>query len=214
MKKIVLVVAVLFAGVVQLEAQNATKAKALLDEVSQKISSYNNIVIEFKNVLKGGGTNQETRGDVTIEKEKYYLNYLGGIIIFDGKKVYTIVPANEEVIIENQNSDDKGALTPSKMLYFYKKGYNYSWDILQNIKGRKIQYIKLTPIDSTSETKHILLGIDVKTKHIYNLIETGKNKTVTTITVNSFKTNQPISKTLFTFNAKKYEDQGYYIDRN
>jgi outer membrane lipoprotein-sorting protein len=214
MKKIVLVVVMLCTGLVQLEAQNATKAKALLDEVSQKINSYNNIVIDFKNQLKGGGVTQEARGDVTIEKDKYYLNYMGGTQMFDGKKVYTIVPENEEVTIDNQNPDDAGAITPSKMLSFYKEGYNYSWDILQNIKGRKIQYVKLTPIDSKSDIKHILLGIDVKTKHIYNLIQTGNNNTKTTITVNSFKTNQPISKTLFTFNAKKYEDQGYYIVRN
>jgi hypothetical protein len=38
------------------------------------------------------------------------------------------------------------------------------------------------------------MGIDVQTKHIYNLIEMGKNGTKTTLTVNSFKTNQPLSK--------------------
>jgi hypothetical protein len=33
-----------------------------------------------------------------------------------------------------------------------------------------------------------------KLKHIYNLIEMGKNGTKTTLTVNSFKTNQPACK--------------------
>jgi len=74
--------------------------------------------------------------------------------------------------------------------------------------------VKLTPIDSHSEIKAILLGIDVETKHIYKLIQTGKNDTKTTITVNSFKTNQPLSKTLFTFDEAKYKDMGYYIIRN
>jgi hypothetical protein len=100
------------------------------------------------------------------------------------------------------------------MLTFYREGHNYAWDILQNVQGRKIQYVKLTPIDSNSEVKSILLGIDVETKHIYKLIETGKNGTKTTITVNSFKTNQPLSKTLFTFDEKKYQEEGYYIIRN
>ena len=57
----------------------------------------------------------------------------------------------------------------------------------------------------------MLLGIDAKTKHIYNLIETGKNGTKTTLTVNSFKTNETISKTLFTFDESKFED--YYIEK-
>jgi len=54
------------------------------------------------------------------------------------------------------------------------------------------------------------LGIDAKTKHIYNLIEIGKNDTKTTLTVNSFKTNQPISKSLFKFDKSKYKN--YYIN--
>ena len=84
-------------------------------------------------------------------------------------------------------------------------------DIEQNINGRKIQYVKLTPIDSSSEIKTILLGIDSKTKNIYNLIQMGKNSTKTTLTVNSFKTNETLSKTLFTFDANKYQD--YYINK-
>ena len=100
------------------------------------------------------------------------------------------------------------------MLTFYKKGHTYSWDILQNVQGRKIQFVKLIPIDTNSTIESILLGIDAETKHIYRLIETGANSTKTTITVNSFKTNQPLSKTLFTFDENKYKEEGYYIIRN
>ncbi len=195
--------------------QNSDKAKQLLDEVYGKVKSYENIMVDFKYVLTNSeaGINNETRGDVTMEGEKYIGNFFGSKQLFDGKKVYTIVPENEEVTIEDQ-TDDENALTPSKMLTFYKKGFNYQWDILQNVQGRKIQFIKLTPIDSNSEIRSILLGIDVETKNIYKLIDTGKNGTITTITVNSFKTNQPLSKTLFTFDENKYKDDGYYIIRN
>jgi len=58
------------------------------------------------------------------------------------------------------------------------------------------------------------MGVDAETKHIYKLIYTGKNSTTTTITVNSFKTNQPLSKTLFTFDENKYKNDGYYIIKN
>ena len=86
-------------------------------------------------------------------------------------------------------------------------------DITQNVKGRKIQYIKLIPIDSKAEIKDILLGIDERTKHIYRLIQTDANGTKYTLTVNSFKTNQPLSKTLFTFDKEKYQKEGYYISQ-
>lgn len=196
-------------------AQNSEKAKALLDDVYNKVKSYDNIHVDFKYVLNNAeaGINQETRGDVTLQGDKYIGNFFGATQLYDGSKVYTIVPENEEVTIEDK-SDDTDALTPTKMLTFYREGHNYEMDILQNVNGRKIQFVKLTPIDTHSEIKNILLGIDAETKHIYKVIETGKNGTMTTITVNTFKTNQPLSKTLFTFDEAKYKNDGYYIVRN
>ncbi|EID74039.1 LolA family protein [Imtechella halotolerans] len=214
MKKMIAALAVLFS--ITLSAQNDAKAKALLDEVYTKVNGYENIYVDFKYVLENTKENikQETKGNVTLQKNKYLFNYLGATKMFDGKKTYTVVPENEEVIIETSNGDDEGTITPSKMLTFYKQGYKYKWDIAQNVKGRQIQYVELIPISSNSDIKQILLGIDVQTKHIYNLIETGKNGTKTTITVNSFKTNQPLSKSLFTFDEGKYKKEGYYISKN
>jgi len=198
---------------ISLNAQNAEQAKALLKEVSQKVKSYENISIEFKYALSNAeeNINQETRGDVVLQGNKYRLNILGATRILDGKTLYTISPDDEEVTISSQNDDNENSITPSKMLSFYEDGFTYAMDIVQNIKGRKIQYVKLTPIDSHSEIKHVLLGIDVQTKHIYNLIEVGKNGTKTTLTVNSFKTDEPLSKAVFSFDDKKYSD--YYINR-
>ena len=213
LKSFLILLVCLAAG--QLHGQDSEKAKALLDEVYDKVKGYENIVVDFKFDLYNSEADvrQETRGNVTLKGDMYYLNYMGAEQLYDGKKVYTIVPENEEVTIEDK-SDDSGTVSPSKMLTFYKEGHTYDWDILQNVQGRKIQFVKLTPIDSNSEVASILLGIDVETKHIYKLIETGQNGTKTTITVNSFKTDQPLSKTLFTFDEKKYTDEGYYIIRN
>ena len=188
-------------------------AKDLLNKVSAKVKSYDNISIDFKYVLQNlaEDVRQETRGDVVIQGDKYKLNILGITRLFDGKTLYSISPEDEEVTISTDNSDDGSSITPSKMLSFYEDGYTYKMDIVQNVQGRKIQYVKLTPSDTNSEIQHILLGIDAKTNHIYNLIETGKNGTKTTLTVNSFKTNEPLSKTLFTFDDSKYKD--YYINK-
>lgn len=189
------------------------KGKALLNEVSQKVKSYQNISIDFKYVLENTAEKikQETRGDVVLQGDKYKLNILGITRLFDGKTLYSINPEDEEVTISSQNEDSEDDITPSKMLSFYENGYTYAMDIEQNVQGRKIQYVKLTPIDSNSEINYILLGVDAQTKHIYTLIQIGKNGTKTTLTVNSFKTNEPLSKTLFTFDATKYKD--YYINK-
>ena len=119
---------------------------------------------------------------------------------------------------ENIEQSYKGTVYLKKEQYqlnllgvtFFREGYIYKWDKKLPIKGRSIQYVKLIPIDTNSENKHILIGIDSNTKNIYNTIHTGKNGSVTTLTVNSFKTNQPISESLFIFDKNKYND--YYFN--
>ena len=91
--------------------------------------------------------------------------------------------------------------------------------IQENIKLAPFTYYKIggtakyfaVPNNAKDQRKEILLGIDSKTKTIYNVIEIGRNGTKTTLTVNSFKTNQPISKNQFTFVASKYPN--YYINK-
>ncbi|WP_242204378.1 LolA family protein [Aestuariivivens insulae] len=211
MKKIIIVLCVVMTSIGF--SQTANEAKTLLNDVSEKVKGYDNISIDFKYVLENTAENvrQETRGDVVMQGNKYVLNILGITRIYDGKNTYNISPEDEEVTISSSNGDEEDSITPSKMLSFYEEGYTYKMDIVQNVKGRKIQYVKLSPIDSNSEIKSILLGIDAQTKHIYNLIQIGNNGTKTTLTVNSFKTNEPISKSLFTFDMSKYSD--YYINK-
>ncbi|MEL6303807.1 MAG: outer membrane lipoprotein carrier protein LolA, partial [Bacteroidota bacterium] len=167
LRKILLLTLVLLVPVMG-TAQNSTKAKALLEEVYNKVKGYNNIYVDFKYSLENteANTKSETRGNATLQGNKYLVDLFGSKQMFDGKKVYTVVPDNEEVIIEDK-SEDENTITPSKMLTFYREGHTYQWDILQNVKGRKIQYVKLIPMDTNSQIKSILLGIDAETKHIY-----------------------------------------------
>ncbi len=195
-----------------LSAQDSQKAKNLLDQVTTRIKSYQNITIDFKYSVSNPSENlnQESRGNVTLKNNLYVLNFMGVTRIYDGKKVYNIVPEDEEITISAQD-EKSDALTPAKMLSFFNSGYKYAWDISQNIKGRKIQYVRLTPHNVKDKTKQVLIGIDVQTKHIYNLIKSERDGTTTTFTINSFKTNQPLSKNHFTFTEGKYPN--YYINR-
>lgn len=210
-KKNLLIAALLFFSF-SIQAQDK-KAKELLDQVTAKVKSYSTIVIDFKYSLNNAkeNINQDSKGNVTMKGNQYVLNFMGVTKIFDGKKTFTIVPEDEEITISKVNEKDDSAITPSKMLTFFNTGYKYNMDILQNVKGRKIQYIKLVPTSSRDQRKEVLLGIDIQTKHIYNLIEVGKKGTKTTLTVNSFKTNQPLSKNQFTFAESKYPN--YYINK-
>jgi outer membrane lipoprotein-sorting protein len=189
------------------------KAKELLDKVTAKVKSYDNITIDFKYSLNNAkeNINQDSKGSVVMKGNQYVLNFMGTTKLFDGKKTYTIVPEDEEITVSTVNEKDDSAITPSKMLTFFNTGYKFTMDIVQNVGGKKIQYVKLVPTNAKDQRKEILVGIDSKTNNIYNVIEIAKKGTKTTLTVNSFKTNQALPKNQFTFAASKYPN--YYINK-
>jgi outer membrane lipoprotein-sorting protein len=211
-KTIIGLLAVFFIGF-STQAQQDKQAKDLLAKVTAKVKSYDNITIDFKYTLNNSkeNINQDSKGTVVMKGNQYVLNFMGVTQIFDGKKNYSIVPEDEEITISKVDEKDDSAITPSKMLTFFNTGYKFAMDIVQNVGGKKIQYVKLTPINAKDQRKEILVGIDTKTNNIHNVIETSKKGTKTTLTVNSFKTNQPLPKNQFTFVASKYPN--YYINK-
>jgi outer membrane lipoprotein-sorting protein len=192
----------------------AQDAKAYLEEVAETAKSYDNIYIEFEYKLDNTAADihQETTGSATLQQDLYRFNYMGVDRFFDGSKIYTILHEDEEVVITNPTiNEEEAIITPSNILTFYEKGFTYKMDIVQNMKSKKIQFVKLTPIDSNTELKYVHIGVDSNTNHIYKVIQTGLDDTVTTITVSKIETNQTLSQQLFTFDKNKFEADGYYI---
>ena len=193
-------------------AQTSEAAVKLLDEVSETIATFNNLSFDFSYTLENRQENikQETSGTVTVEGNKYKLMYLGAEQLHDGEKTYTIVPENEEITISNPEDEEDFGINPSELLNFYKEGYDYQWDIKQNIFGRPIQFVKLIPSSEDKEVKYLLLGIDVVKKTIYRLIEIGSNGTRTTLTLSNQMSNMTLKEDFFIFDVSRYPD--YYIN--
>ena len=197
-------------------SQDNLDAELLLNKVSDNIKSYENIYINYAYTLKNleEDISQTNNGSFVTENDNWRFEMLGVTRIFDGDKLYSISPDDEEVTISSQDPEDETTITPNKMLYFYEDGYYFEMDESRLIGNgqfrKKIQYVKLVPKDSEAEIKYILLGIDTEFNHIYEVIETGKNETVTTISIVDFEFNLPLDNNLFIFDKEKYKD--YYMN--
>jgi len=197
-------------------SQDNLDAELLLNKVSDNIKSYENIYINYAYTLKNleEDISQTNNGSFVTENDNWRFEMLGVTRIFDGDKLYSISPDDEEVTISSQDPEDETTITPNKMLYFYEDGYYFEMDESRLIGNgqfrKKIQYVKLVPKDSEAEIKYILLGIDTEFNHIYEVIETGKNETVTTISIVDFEFNLPLDNNLFVFDKEKYKD--YYMN--
>ena len=214
MKKILLIVFGLFTMLSYSQADS--EAELLLNKVSENIKNYENIYINYAYTLQNieEDINQTNNGSFVTENDKWRFEMLGVTRIFDGNKLYSISPDDEEVTISSQDPEDETTITPNKMLYFYEEGYYFEMDESRFVGNgqfrKKIQYVKLIPKDSEAEIKYILLGIDTEFNQIYEVIETGKNETVTTISIVDFEFNLPLDSKLFIFDEDKYQD--YYMN--
>ncbi|KGL64018.1 LolA family protein [Polaribacter sp. Hel1_85] len=218
MKKIGILFLSLFITTITF-SQNSEEAKSLLDEVSTKMGAYENMSINFSQTLSNEdagikeGDEPPIRGQISLQGEKYSLNYMGNKFIFDGAKLYVINNDEKEITVtESDMGGDDGFIYPSKLLTFYKEGYNFEMGNLKNLNGRKIQLVTLNPIDSNSDIVMVELAIDAKTKHIYKLIQTGSNGSKTTFTITEFKSNQTLSSNFFSFDEAKYKKLNFTID--
>ena len=197
-------------------SQDNLEAELLLNKVSDNIKSYENIYINYAYTLKNleEDISQTNNGSFVTENDNWRFEMLGVTRIFDGDKLYSISPDDEEVTISSQDPEDETTITPNKMLYFYEDGYYFEMDESRLIGNgqfrKKVQYVKLVPKDSEAEIKYILLGIDTEFNQIYEVIETGKNETVTTISIVDFEFNLPLDANLFVFDKEKYKD--YYMN--
>ncbi|MDG2396109.1 MAG: outer membrane lipoprotein carrier protein LolA [Flavobacteriaceae bacterium] len=191
--------------------QNSKLSLELLNKVSNNLNSFENINFEFRYKLENKTENisQEINGNATISKNLYSINFLGITQLFDGNKLYTIIPENQEINISFPGEEELD-LNINKMFEIYRKGYLFEWDIEQKVEGFTIQYIKLTPKSENDNIKHILLGLNINNFNLYRIIEVGFTNTLTTLTILNQKENLKLKKDFFEFNKESYPN--YYIN--
>ena len=202
-------------------SQNDPKAEELLNKVSENIKGYESMYININHNLSNLEEDIDQTNKVSFVKKgtKYNVKWNNITFIYDGEKLFTINPDDEEVTVSTEDLDEESTITPNKILTFFEDGYEFKMDITQDVtvldyyeqRTRKLlQYIKLIPIDSESEIDYILLAIEKKNNRIYKSVEKGKNGTTTTYTITSFEVDLPLDDDLFLFNKKEYKD--YYIN--
>ena len=118
MKKIILLIFGFYAFGI---SQENSDAELLLNKVSENIKSYENIYINYAYTLQNleEDINQTNNGSFVTENDSWRFEMLGVTRIFDGEKLYSISPDDEEVTISSQDPEDETTITPNQMLYFY-----------------------------------------------------------------------------------------------
>ena len=203
MKKIILLFTLFSLNLVH--SQNDIRAEKLLNSVSEKIDSSETFKINFTYTLENliENINQDSDGSIVIKDDNYLLEFMGIKQLCDSKKVYSIVPENEEIIISNIDEDESETIKPSKLLKFYREGYLILWDKKELILEKEIQFVKLIPINSNSDIDYLQLGINISNNDISEIIIYDLNARVI------FRSNILYD---FSFDVKDFYNGIYLVD--
>lgn len=191
-------------------AQSDPAAEQILDRVSEKTRSYDHIGIEFTYSIENpqsGLPKNTVDGELIISGNKYRVVLLGNIQISNGQRIWRII--EDDMVIEtmSESTNEEEGLSPDKILTMYEEGYKVRLMEKRVIDGVETQVIRLYPenVKDVPYT-HIDVMVDTKKNQLVRIVETGKNGTITTYSINSFNPNVSVDAYTFELDKKKYAD--------
>lgn len=202
----------LIAGVIALSfmatpvlAQNDTKAKTILENVSKKVNGLKSLKANFALHLAGAnGKVRETRkGSFMMKGPKYKVTLAGQEIICDNKTVWTYMKETNEVQVSNYNPNEQ-TISPAKLFTnFYDKEYNYKYKGAKKVNGKDCEVVELIPTNKSKQFSKVELAVD-KANTIVGGNIWERNGNQYQYDVSGFTPNANLSDAYFTFDKSKY----------
>ena len=114
-------------------------AKQILDQLSEKGNSYEDITAEFSFNFsnKNQGIDEYSEGKIWIKEDMYKLNMASSdlSIINNGETLWYFMKDVPEVQIMESDSEDE--MNPSRIFTIYERGYKYQYDGEKHYRRKK-----------------------------------------------------------------------------
>ncbi|MEA3504135.1 MAG: outer membrane lipoprotein carrier protein LolA [Bacteroidota bacterium] len=176
------------------------KAKKILDDVVEKIESFNSMKIQFDYIMKNEaeGINEIFKGSLTSSKNMFNLKVAGQVIITNGETLWTYIPDIEEVQISTLDNSN-GSMNPTEML----KNYADNFNVKLISSNANTSVIELLP-KKEAKFKHAEVVINNKTNLFSSFIISDEIGNKFIYKVNELIPNIALKANKFTFTKKDY----------
>lgn len=205
------VLAMLMATSVLAAGQSRPSAETLARSLQQRYQGIRDFSADFTHTYRGGALRTQTREQGTVSVKKpgrmrwLYTKPEKKEFVSDGRKIYSYIPQDRQVIVSNVPSDDE-ATTPA--LFLAGKG-----DISRDFTAAYIDStvpgalaLKLTPRRSEPDYEYLVVVVDPATLQIRGLTTRDRQGGESTLTFANLKENQGISDNQFTFRIPRGVD--------
>lgn len=212
MKKILLIAGLalfsLAANSQETYQEKDPKAKAILDNLSKKHQSLDNIVIDFTATFSGAKIKKQVLKGTAYKSGKKYAYFTSDyIVVNNGRYNWLFVKSENEVTItSNEDAEEEnGLISPSKLMSIWEKGFKYQFIGEGKVGGKTLQEVRLFP-DNPKRSKYhtITLIIDKVKNELSEVTIKGRDGVNMNYDITGFKSSQTISSSKFVFDKSKY----------
>ncbi|WP_282036846.1 LolA family protein [Saccharicrinis aurantiacus] len=205
MKKLLFILAILPTLVM---AQDAEKAKGILDKVTNKTKTYTTIQADFSFGMenKQEEISEEYDGIIFIKGEKYKASLMDVDSYFDGKTLWTHMIDAEEVNVDEPDPEDEETLNPATIFTIYQSGFKFAYKGEETIDGVTVEVIDLYPENRDKPYSRIKLKVIKESNDIYSIEQVGKDGNNYTITIKNMNTNNTMEDAMFVFDTNANPD--------
>ena len=204
-------VVLLVASLTPVMAQTTPSADALARSLQQRYQNVRDFSADFTHSYKGGvlRTQSIERGTVSVKKPGLmrwvYTSPEKKEFVSDGKKVYSYLPQDKQVIVSDVPPADQAA-TPA--LFLAGKG-DISRDFTAVPAGSSVPgavALKLTPRRSEPDYEYLIVAVDPATLQIRALTTRDYQGGDSTLTFSNMKENMGLSDKEFAFRIPRGVD--------
>lgn len=192
-------------------AQKDPEAKAYLDKAAKQVASYKNICADFEYLFENLAEekSEQYNGKLIIKGKKFKMDVDKTITYSDGKCRWVYLTESNEVTISAIETTDDDApeerfmMDPLSLYTLHNKGFKYLVGIEEEMAGKTMQVIELTPEDIKKPYYKIKYWF-TPNKDLYQIKCFQKDGTRYTLTLTNFAVNQKLDESELNFDANKY----------
>jgi outer membrane lipoprotein-sorting protein len=208
--KHIFLLGIFLASVFFIQAQQDTKAKQILDEVSKNTRSFKTISADFVFSMENSemDINERNEGTIKLKGQKYVVDLpdIGVKVFSDGKTLWNYMEDGNQVTISNLEDGGSELMDPSSVFTIYEKGFQSKYVGEKTIGTEIVHQIELFPDSEEHEVSKILLSVGKSDKMIKSALLYGTDGNIYGIEVKKMDTQTELPDSYFLFNASDYGD--------
>jgi outer membrane lipoprotein-sorting protein len=192
------------------KAQQDTKARQILEEVSVKTRSLESIKVNFIFTMENEkmDIHEKNEGTLQLKGQKYVVELpdVGVKVYSDGETLWNYMEDGNQVTISNLEEGGSELMNPSTIFTIYEKGFQSKY-AGERKEGNIIYHqIELYPDTEEYEVNKILISVDKADKMIKVAQLFGTDGNLYCVKVEKMDTDMKLPDSFFVFNPKEYSD--------